>query len=363
MIVQETLQLVGYPVDYLVVDFESYHDAKYSLNKMSIIEYVRDKRFELLGCGIYSSIDGNRRYIPPNGLEIIKNIAYKEVVIVVKNAKFDVLILQEIFGIVPPYVIDIEDLSRHLDSRDKHSLKHLAKKHGVGLKGCTEDFKNLHWDSMTPKQRQALEEYCLNDIELEHQLFELLLPQLTNPALEIPLMRHTLDIYLTPRIVFDFVKADELIEAMYKELWSVVDKTGEVERGISGNISFQKLLQAALGDEKIPIKRGKRENIPALAQGDEGRKKMLEHPNEQVRLLMEARIAVRSWPLHIKRVRSLIAQAKAWGGKLGVPLKYYGGHTGRWSGTGGINLQNLGGKGRGKAIHPLIAAVRGLLKA
>ena len=28
-------------------------------------------------------------------------------------------------------------------------------------------------------------------------------------------------------------------------------------------------------------------------------------------------------------------------GKLDAGLKYYGAHTGRWSGTGGINLQNL----------------------
>ena len=176
-------------------------------------------------------------------------------------------------------------------------------------------------------------------------------------------MRHTLDIYLNPIINFDFEKADILIIDMYEELWSVIDKTGEVDKDISGNISFKKLLQAALDDEPVPMKMGKRGNIMALAQGDEGRKKMLEHLNERVRNLMLARIAVRSWPLHIKRVRSLIAQSKANGGKLAVPLKYYGAHTGRWSGTGGINLQNLGGAGRSKAIHPLIGAVRGLLHA
>ena len=94
----------------------------------------------------------------------------------------------------------------------------------------------------------------------------------------------------------------------------------------------------------------------ALAQGDEGRKRLLEHPDERVRNLMLARIAVRSWPLHIKRVQNLIAQAHANDGKLAVPLKYYGAHTGRWSGSGGINLQNLGGKGRGKAIAACFSA-------
>lgn len=369
MNVQEILQLVGYPKDYLVIDFESYYDTKYSLNKMSTIEYVKDDQFELLGCGfVDSDYPNNPWFVAPSQLkDKLGFIGWELYTVVIKNAKFDILILQEIFGITPPYIIDIEDLSRHLDSRDKHSLKHLAVKHKLGVKGRTEDFKGLHWDDMTPEQREALADYCVynkdSDINLERQLFELLLPQLTNPKLEIPLMWHTLDIYLNPMISFDFEKADELVEAMYEELWSVVDKTDEVEGDISGNKSFAKLLQAALGDEKIPVKMGKRGNIPALAQADEGRKQMLEHPNERVRLLMEARIAVRSWPLHIKRVRNLIAQAKANGGKLSVPLKYYGAHTGRWSGTGGINLQNLGGAGRGKAIHPLIGKVRGLLRA
>lgn len=366
MNVQEVLQLVNYPTDYLVIDFESYFDTVYSLSKISTIEYVKDKRFELLGCGFGSSEghEHNLWFVEPESLQgYLDDVAWKHLTIVVKNAKFDILILQEIFGIVPPYIIDIEDCSRHLDSRDKHSLKHLAVKHKLGVKGQTQDFKGLHWADMDTDKREALEEYCLNDVELERQLFELLLPQLTNPVLEVPLMRHTLDIYLNPMISFDFEKADELIEAMYKELWSIIDKTGEVDKDISGDITFKKILQAALGDEPIPMKKGKRGNIMALAQTDEGCKRMLEHPKEEVRLLMLARKAVRSWPLHVKRIKNLIAQAKTNGGKLAVPLHYYGCHTGRWSGTGGINLQNLGGAGRGKAIHPLIGAVRGLLYA
>ena len=359
---QEILKSIGWPTEVLILDFESYYDAKYSLSKMSIIEYIKDERFELLGCG-FGSID-NTWFVTPSDLkDYISGLDWFSFTTVVKNASFDVLILQEIFGVVPPFLIDVENLSRHLDSRDKHSLKHLAKKHGLGLKGRTEDFKNLHWADMDPDKRQTLADYCLNDIDLERQLFELLLPQLTNPKLEIPLMRHTLDIYLNPMINFDFEKASELVQAMEAEMRAVIDGVGETKEGISKDKSFKKLLQAALGDEPVPTKVGKRGNIMALAKDDEGRKKLLEHPDEQVRNLMLARIAVRSWPLHIKRVNNLIKQARANGGKLAVPLKYYGAHTGRWSGSGGINLQNLGGAGRGKAIHPLIGAVRGLLYA
>jgi DNA polymerase len=46
-----------------------------------------------------------------------------------------------------------------------------------------------------------------------------------------------------------------------------------------------------------------------------------------------------------------------------VPLKYYGCHTGRWSGEEGVNLGNLGGSGRGKAISQLIGEVRHTIRA
>jgi len=361
--VQEVLALVNYPTDYLVIDFESFYSSTYSLSKMSTIEYVKSDQWECLGCGFYSSFLNRSWFYIPESLDQLQDVDWGGVTVVAKNAKFDILVLQEIYGITPPYIIDVGDLSRHLDSRDKHSLKHLAVKYKLGMKGRTEDFKGLHWADMDPDKRQALAEYCENDIDLERKLFELLLPQLTNPTLEIPLMRHTLDIYLNPMIDFDFEKAGELIEAMEAEKQAAMDLVGHTAEEISKDKSFKKILQAALGDEPVPVKQGKRGAIMALAQADEGRKRLLEHPKEEVRNLMLARIAVRSWPLHIKRVVNLIGQASANGGKLAVPLKYYGCHTGRWSGGEKINLQNLGGKGRGKAIHPLIAKVRELLRA
>ena len=109
MSAQEVLALVGYPTDYLVVDFESFYDAKFSLSKMSIIEYVKSDLFECLGCGFghcYKSwSDGQTRrsqqFIEPDDLQnYFDHVAWDDTTIVAKNASFDVLILQEIFGVV-----------------------------------------------------------------------------------------------------------------------------------------------------------------------------------------------------------------------------------------------------------------------
>jgi DNA polymerase len=60
-------------------------------------------------------------------------------------------------------------------------------------------------------------------------------------------------------------------------------------------------------------------------------------------------------------VGSLVSQHIANGGSLRVPLKYYACHTGRFGGVEKINLQNLGGRGRGIENDYLIQVVKQLI--
>jgi DNA polymerase len=143
-----------------------------------------------------------------------------------------------------------------------------------------------------------------------------------------------------------------------------VDKTGHTPEELRSN-KFSDYLREVLPEgEDVPMKLGKRGNIPALAKDDDGCKMLLAHLVPEVRDLMLARQAVKSWPLHTARIENMEHQAEANGGTLRVPLNYYGGHTGRWSGGEDINLQNFGGRGRaGTGIDPLIGQMRGLLRA
>jgi len=137
------------------------------------------------------------------------------------------------------------------------------------------------------------------------------------------------------------------------------DNTRKIRVLISGNKSFERLLRQALGDEKPPMKPGKKGPILAIAKTDQGRVDLLAHANPKIRALMGARIGIRSWPLHQKRVQGIMAQAKAAGGLIPVALKYMGAHTGRWAGGEGINLHNLGAR----SAEPLVNQVRELLIA
>ena len=386
--ITQILDNINWPTDVLLLDFETYFDADYHLGKgkkaLSIVEYVTDPRFRFTGLGIQFN-DNEPRFIPgpyvPWVIERLKEKfgkAFHNCTVIAKNNKFDCLILVEKFGIYPPYTIDIEDLSRYYDSRMKQGLKDLCKLFKLPAKGDTKQFKGLYWETMTPEQRLAMKEYCLGDIKNEKSLLEILLPMLDNPGVELDLARHTLNLYLIPTLTLDSNQAKQIANDMDQALsedlsrvaWVLKYRTKakpNIPKIMRAKKIFPQILKDVLPEgEVVPMKPGKKEMIPATAQNDVAFQYLLAHKDQKVRDLCRAKAACSSWPLHQSKVHRMISQAKCCDGLIRMPLKYYGAHTGRWSGTGGWNPMNLGGKSNratGKAIHPLIAQVRNTLIA
>ena len=384
MTYQDILKQIGWPTQTLTIDFETYFDKDYTLKgkKLSLIEYVRDDRFDFtgVGCRINDSCPPNFIFKPYvkaaiNFLQREYGKNFEKVTVIIQNAKFDALVLKEKFNINPPYIIDTKDLARYIDARMSHRLKDLAKMFELKPKGDTGQFEGLHYEDMDTNTKADLAAYCNNDVEIETELFQILLPQISTPEIELPIARHTLKLFLEPILELDAEKASALRQRMEMRAHIAAWSTGHTQKEIGGSLSFVKLLLDALPKgETIPVKFGKPTKnmikllgqpgvIPAFAKDDVEFQKLLIHPDEAVRTLCQARQAVKSWPLHIKRVTRLINQSKAWDGKLGVDLKYYGGHLGRWSGGGGVNLQNLGGRGRMIPLHPLIGEIKGCIYA
>ena len=383
--ITQILKNINWPTDTLLLDFESYFDSDYHLGKgknaLSIVEYVTDPRFAFTGLGVQFNDNAPRFISGPYVPYMIRRLQEKfgkalhNCTVVAKNNKFDCLILVEKFGIYPPYTIDIEDLSRYYDSRMKQGLKDLCKLFKLPAKGDTKQFKGLYWETMSPEQRLAMKEYCLGDIKNEKSLLEILLPMLDNPGSELDLARHTLNLYLKPILNLDVEQAQQIAVEMDIALSKDLSKVAWILRyrtkakpNIPKIMRAKKIFPSILLDvlpkgEVVPMKQGKNEMIPATAQNDVAFQYLLAHKDEKVRNLCRAKAACSSWPLHQSKVRRMIAQTNCSGGLIRMPLKYYGAHTGRWSGTGGWNPMNLGGKGRGRPIHPLIAQVRGTLMA
>lgn len=388
------LKRVHYPLNVCVLDFETYFDTKsgYDLRKLSTIEYLADPRFSIVGMAsllvralapytdiaaashFWATPERAERHLRWLQHEFGSNLEH--CTIVVQNGFFDLSILARKFGIRPAFVVDVIDLANNLYPGHKNSLAVLCKRFGLKSKGDTKQFSGYNWvrhrigiaggslcsmpefsRPMSKAIQQAMINYACNDAEREFELFTLMLPRIANPKFELALASHTHKLFVEPRIGLDFSLANEIVAAMGAELRGLLDKAGCDIQTIRSQKPFKKLLQKSLGDEPIPMKLGKCGRILALAKTDPEREQMLEHPNEQVRALVSARIGAKSWPTHIKRVKSMISQARAGGGVLPIGLKYYGAHTGRWSGTEGINPQNLGARSE----QALVNRVRNLL--
>ncbi len=331
---KDILRQVGWPTDILVIDFEAYWDQDYTLAKQewSTIEYVISDKFEATGLGARGT--GRTIFFKPDSIienldRLKKNFGdhLEGLVVVMQYAFFDALVLKHHYNLVPKYILDTKQLSSFLEARGPHNLRDMAEEYGLPAKGDTNQFKGLHWVDMTIEQRDELDNYCCNDVEITETLMQKMLPSITNPELELPLMNHTTQLFLQKNFRFDFELAEELKKEMGEQADKVSKELGHTRDEISGNISFLALMEEALpSGESVPMKQGKKGLIPAFAKDDEGMKALLDHSNTGVRKLAEARQAVKSWPLHIKRVKNMANQSKASGGYFRVPLKYAGAH-------------------------------------
>lgn len=415
----------GMPADVGVLDFETYFDDVYCMGSkkgsLSTIEYITDKRFEILGMAHlwvpervnypdyeadtqvslgYEATLGYIRFLQDR---FGKNLEH--LTVVAQNALFELTILAIHFDIYPPHVVDTLGLARAWNSRSNHKLAQLCEDWKLPPKGETKDFSGATFKQryyrpksrgrskippfpvvrplITEEQGRDLGTYAKNDGKREWEVFTILLPRLSNPRTELRLIRHTIELFTKPLLNVSEAKGNEIIAGMEAELDKVVTPTGLTREEISADSTFDAHLSTALtaaGDDarkyqkqtKRPVAKAAGGGFKlafAIAQADPQRELLCKHPDPTVAALMAARGAIDSWPNHISRVRRIIAQAAARGEfiltetdtvrvGLPVPLRYWGAHTGRWSGGEGINLQNLGDRG-----HALISMIREMLLA
>lgn len=228
------LRNAGMPTNVLVLDFESYFDAEYSLTKLSTIEYVQSEQFEPLGVACLE-MSGEQPYLEPQAhfwADVPTALAHFQTKygqhlagcsLVTHNARFDASILTYRYNIRSPFVVDTLGLARHVAARKLNHLRNLCERYDLIGKGDTNEFKGLHQDTMTDAQRKNLAAYAENDAMREWELFCILLPMLTRPSVELRLIAHTSLLFTRPLMCVDFQKADELLVAMDAEKNKTLD--------------------------------------------------------------------------------------------------------------------------------------------
>lgn len=347
----------------LVLDFETRWDSKtYTLSKLTTESYIRDKRFKAFGVGYkwYGDSDEKIYWVPHENLAgFFGRIDWASTAVLAHNAQFDCAILSWVYGAKPAFIFDSLSMARALRGIEVgNSLAKLAEELNLPAKGravhSTDGLSEL-----TPPIEQELADYCKHDVFLCEKVFDHLVQGY--PTKELKLIDLTLKMFTQPCLQLD---EQTLVEAIHEERErreGLLSKLDIAESDLASNDKFADILRK-LGVEP-PLKKKKATpknpnptgHTYAFAKNDALFQALLNGDNEDVALLCEARLAVKSTLERTRAQRFLDISRR---GTLPVPLNYYGAHTGRWSASkgSGINLQNLK---RGSFLRKSISAPAG----
>ena len=343
----------------LAIDFETRWSRKdYTLSKMTTEEYIRDQRFEAFGACISDITLGQppRWYRHAGLFEYFQGVDWGRTAVLAHNAQFDVSILSWRYDARPAFIFDTLSMARALRGVEVgNSLARLAEDFGLPPKGrAVHSTDGLTWKEIqgTPVEVE-LAEYCAHDTVLCVEIFNRLLPGY--PLKELKLIDLTLKMYTRPLLQLDKEMLAKAIDEEREQREGLLKKLGMVEATLASNQQFAEALKA-LGIQP-PKKTSKTtgEETLALAKNDALFQALLNHENEDVALLCEARLKVKSTSERTRAQRFLDIAER---GNLPVPLSYYGAATGRWTASKGsaINMQNLK---RGSFLRRAIMAPEG----
>jgi DNA polymerase len=332
----------------IILDFETYFDSDYSLRKLSVPEYIHDRRFKVHGL----AVDNGKQqlFIPPDDIGLFLKTVQQDI-LVFHNAFFDAAILRWHYDFQPAYMLDTLLMANHVlgsarDTGQRNDLATLANRLGIEAKGKElETVKGVR--NLDETQFNILAEYAKRDARITRKVYNHLFAQMTNVEFELWLMDHTLRIYTDKLLAVDLDKIKATIQLVQKRRVEVVKASGVTPEVLASNKQFAAELTARLKTAGIPMpmktppkpRKDGVKSIPALAKLDAGFIALSDSPADAVRNLVRGRLVERSASTAIARLTKM----KMFHGIGGIPvhLVYYGAHTGRFSGGGGFNFQNL----------------------
>jgi len=225
------------------------------------------------------------------------------------------------------------------------SLAKLVEHYQLGVKDNTALIKTQgkRLKDFTPDEIRAMSAYNTADTDQCFQLFKILLTK--TPRDELRIIDSCIRMLVEPVFELDVdLLTDTLAKEKQRKRDTVlklarflgvdgIDAQEEVTNTLASAPKFSALLEQ-LGVE-VPMKPSPTDPdklIPALAKTDQGMLDLLESDNEIVAAAAEARLGVKSTLLET-RIQKFLESAAACGGRLPIPVKYYGADTtGRLSG-------------------------------
>lgn len=342
-------------MDIITLDFETHFSTGYSLTKLTTPEYVDDEKFFVQLCGIKINDNETIVYHENEIAPALAKIDWANATLVCHNTNFDGYILTQVYGHTPARYADTMAMSCGITPHDKHNLKFVAERlfpdDATKRKG-EELVKAFNIKHLTGQVRSELSRYCKQDVDLTYAIYNKLLVKI--PSQEMDIIDLTVRMFTEPMLQLDLERARKSLGDLRKDVTDKIKDSGLSREVLASNTKFTNWIKEK--NISVPLKESPNTGklIPALGQTDLGYQEMVRHNNSFLKV-WEARAAVKS-RLGETRTERFINNSNACAGKLPVSLKYYGAHTGRFSGQDKVNFQNLT---RGSELRKCIIAPDG----
>mgnify|MGYP000399647285 CR=1 FL=1 len=368
----------------LVLDFETAWCRKsgYSLSVMTTEEYIRDPRFKAWGVCIreYGTTLKTQWYTHEELPRIFSTYDWKTTAVLAQNSQFDASILEWIYDVHPCFIFDTLSMARAVRGTEiGNSLKKMAQMFNLPDKGEELALSEGYFNTLPREIEMKLAGYCMHDVFLCEAIFNKLIamdvtpyegivagqklevPDWTYPVKELRLIDMTMKMYSRPLLELDPNMLTDALHDEKEKREELLERLGVTDKELASNDKFADILRG-LGIEPPTKKKKPTVKTPkptgvnfAFAKTDAMFQAMLNGDNEDVALVCQARLSVKSTTERTRAQRFLDISGR---GTLPVPLAYYGAQTGRWTASKGsaINMQNLK---RGSFLRKAILAPKG----
>jgi DNA polymerase len=261
--------------------------------------------------------------------------------------------MEWVYAVHPAFIFDTLSMARALRGVEVgNSLAKLAGDFGLPPKGDAV-YSTNGLVELTDKIEEELAAYCAHDVFLCEQIFGRLIRDY--PSKELRLIDMTLKMYTRPVLQLDPNMLTDAILDEKEKREALLQKLGVDETALASNPQFAALLEKLNVVPPTKVSKTTGKQTLALAKNDALFQTLLNSEREDVALLCEARLRVKSTTERTRAQRFLDISKR---GALPVPLSYYGAQTGRWTASKGsaINMQNLK---RGSFLRKAIMAPEG----
>jgi hypothetical protein len=336
-------------IPIVVMDWETFYDAQYSLSKLTTEEYIRSPQFETIGCSIQMPTwdkprwfvgESVRTFIEANRAEL------EQCAMLAHHTAFDGAIAAWQYGLVFRLYLDTMSMAQPLFGFTSGvSLAKLGETLNLGTKG-NEVIHALgkHLRDFMTHDLAAYGGYCINDNVMCRRIFEYLLP--LTPPRELASIDQVLRCFIEPRIQLDEAILQEYYEGIVlmkqtQYVWAgnmLGIEPEEVKTAIMSNPQLAVLLEELGVDPPTKLSPATGKVAFAFAKTDDEFLELKDHEDARVQALVECRLGGKSTIAETRALRLIGCAKRGW---LPVMLKYYAAHPGRLGGGDAINMQNI----------------------